>query len=392
MSAFSSERSRPIWVDIAISAPARSIEAQATSISRLRITSRIEMSCTSTSYIDFSTVSGSMPWLIVRLPCGSMSTQSTRWPFSANAAARFRVVVVFATPPFWLANAITLAFGGVLGRRVGSGVTADSDRSGPSGNGVSLAVEEPISRAYSYERGGFLRIRDPYCCGRPGARPPRQAADLRDRQGRRRQVDRRGRPRPRRRARGQAHDRLRGGPPGAHVARLPAQGVGYHEIEIGTNLYAFSIDPERALRGVPAACSSRSGPLYDLLFNNRIFQYFAAATPGMRELVTIGKVWELAQLERRKPKAAAVRPRDRRRARDRPWSRHAAHAADVRGDRARRARSAARREQIDALHHRPEAHRRARGRAARGDAGQRDDRLPARAAARAGHGARRGGA
>ena len=40
------------------------------------------MSCTSTSYIDFSSVSGSMPCDIVRLPCGSMSTQSTRCPFS----------------------------------------------------------------------------------------------------------------------------------------------------------------------------------------------------------------------------------------------------------------------------------------------------------------------
>ena len=59
---------------------------------------------TSTSYIDFSTLSGSMPWLIVRLPCGSRSTQSTRWPDSAKATARLRVVVVFATPPFWLAK------------------------------------------------------------------------------------------------------------------------------------------------------------------------------------------------------------------------------------------------------------------------------------------------
>src|SRR4051812_369546 len=36
-----------------------------------------------------------------------MSTQRTRCPFSANAAARFSVVVVLATPPFWLANAMT---------------------------------------------------------------------------------------------------------------------------------------------------------------------------------------------------------------------------------------------------------------------------------------------
>jgi anion-transporting ArsA/GET3 family ATPase len=40
-----------------------------------------------------------------------------------------------------------------------------------------------------------------------------------------------------------------------------------------------------------------------MLFKNRIFTYFAAATPGMRELVTIGKVWELAQLDRRVKKA-----------------------------------------------------------------------------------------
>src|SRR3979411_1916871 len=36
-----------------------------------------------------------------------MSTHSTRWPSSAKAPARFSVVVVLATPPFWLANAIT---------------------------------------------------------------------------------------------------------------------------------------------------------------------------------------------------------------------------------------------------------------------------------------------
>src|SRR3954463_4546086 len=57
-----------------------------------------------------STVSGSMPCDIVRLPWGSMSMQRTLWPSSAKAAERFSVVVVFATPPFWLAKAMTLAF------------------------------------------------------------------------------------------------------------------------------------------------------------------------------------------------------------------------------------------------------------------------------------------
>jgi anion-transporting ArsA/GET3 family ATPase len=37
----------------------------------------------------------------------------------------------------------------------------------------------------------------------------------------------------------------------------------------------------------------------DLLFRSRVFTYLAAATPGLRELVTIGKVWEVAQLDRK---------------------------------------------------------------------------------------------
>jgi anion-transporting ArsA/GET3 family ATPase len=40
----------------------------------------------------------------------------------------------------------------------------------------------------------------------------------------------------------------------------------------------------------------------DLLFRSKLFTYLAAATPGLRELVTIGKVWELA-LDQRKVKS-----------------------------------------------------------------------------------------
>jgi anion-transporting ArsA/GET3 family ATPase len=40
-----------------------------------------------------------------------------------------------------------------------------------------------------------------------------------------------------------------------------------------------------------------------MLFKNRVFDYFAAATPGLAELVTIGKVWELAQPDRLKKKS-----------------------------------------------------------------------------------------
>jgi anion-transporting ArsA/GET3 family ATPase len=76
------------------------------------------------------------------------------------------------------------------------------------------------------------------------------------------------------------------------------KGVGYHETEIAEDLYAFSIDPQRALEEY-LQLQIKIKPVYDLMFKNRVFTYFAAATPGLRELVTIGKVWELAQLDRR---------------------------------------------------------------------------------------------
>src|SRR5688572_14852855 len=76
------------------------------------------------------------------------------------------------------------------------------------------------------------------------------------------------------------------------------EGVGYHETKIADNLFAFSIDPQRALEEY-LQMQIKIKPVYDLMFKNRIFTYFAAATPGLRELVTIGKVWELAQLDRR---------------------------------------------------------------------------------------------
>jgi len=41
----------------------------------------------------------------------------------------------------------------------------------------------------------------------------------------------------------------------------------------------------------------------DLLFRSKVFTYLAAATPGLRELVTIGKIWELT-LDPRKAKGA----------------------------------------------------------------------------------------
>jgi anion-transporting ArsA/GET3 family ATPase len=77
--------------------------------------------------------------------------------------------------------------------------------------------------------------------------------------------------------------------------------VGYRETALADGLYAISISPEHAQEEyLRDQIPSRT--LYRLLAESRIFTYLAAATPGLRELVTIGKIWELAQLERRDPR------------------------------------------------------------------------------------------
>src|SRR5213592_1115528 len=74
--------------------------------------------------------------------------------------------------------------------------------------------------------------------------------------------------------------------------------VGFHEVEMAENLWAISIDPDEAMREY-VLLQLKVRAMRDLLFRSRIFNYLAAATPGLRELVTIGKIWELAQLDRK---------------------------------------------------------------------------------------------
>jgi anion-transporting ArsA/GET3 family ATPase len=90
-------------------------------------------------------------------------------------------------------------------------------------------------------------------------------------------------------------DRLHGlfaGPAGAHS-----------EQELAPGLFGISIDPERCKQEW-LQYQLRSGALAGLLGHSRIFQYLTAAAPGLTELVTIGKVWELAQLQRKRAKAS----------------------------------------------------------------------------------------
>jgi len=74
------------------------------------------------------------------------------------------------------------------------------------------------------------------------------------------------------------------------------QDARFTEIELAPGLFTISIDPEHAM---DEYLRVKAGALGHVLGSSRLFQTFAMATPGMRELLTLGKVWELAQLQRR---------------------------------------------------------------------------------------------
>lgn len=76
----------------------------------------------------------------------------------------------------------------------------------------------------------------------------------------------------------------------------PARVEAGAEIALADGLRAVSIDMEHSLEEY---LHGRAGRVGDLLNASRAFHAFASATPGMRELVGIGKAWELAQSPRR---------------------------------------------------------------------------------------------
>jgi anion-transporting ArsA/GET3 family ATPase len=75
----------------------------------------------------------------------------------------------------------------------------------------------------------------------------------------------------------------------------------FHEVELAPGLFTISIDPQNAMEEYLRV---QSGPLGNVLASSKLFGAFAMATPGMREMLTIGKVWELARLQRKTRGAA----------------------------------------------------------------------------------------
>src|SRR5215207_2849482 len=68
------------------------------------------------------------------------------------------------------------------------------------------------------------------------------------------------------------------------------------EVELSEGLWAITIDPQAALEEWLA--KQVGGAALKVLGHSHAFQYFVAAAPGAKELITIAKVWELAQAQR----------------------------------------------------------------------------------------------
>src|SRR3954471_5761723 len=82
------------------------------------------------------------------------------------------------------------------------------------------------------------------------------------------------------------------------LCEVAAEETRHDEIEVAPGIHSIAVDPEHAMREY---LSDQVGTrLSKLMTSSRVFTYLAAAAPGMRELLTIGKVWDLAQLDQRR--------------------------------------------------------------------------------------------
>src|SRR5436305_1185329 len=78
-----------------------------------------------------------------------------------------------------------------------------------------------------------------------------------------------------------------------HMSRVFSGVPSDREVQLDEHLYAVTVDPQRALEEWLGR--QVGGPALKVLTRSHAFQYFVAAAPGAKEMVTIAKVWEIAQ-------------------------------------------------------------------------------------------------
>src|SRR3954454_13247875 len=82
------------------------------------------------------------------------------------------------------------------------------------------------------------------------------------------------------------------------VCETAVEETQHDEIEVAPRIHSIAIDPEHAMREY--LTDQVGGAMSKVMTSSRIFTYLAAAAPGLRELLMIGKVWDLAQLDQRR--------------------------------------------------------------------------------------------
>src|SRR5215467_5357591 len=84
------------------------------------------------------------------------------------------------------------------------------------------------------------------------------------------------------------------------VGRLPmllgGRGVGYVPTEVAPGLHVLSIDGRAALEEYLGLIIPVKR-LLTTVFSSKLYQYFVAAAPGLKELMTVGKIWYEATRE-----------------------------------------------------------------------------------------------
>jgi anion-transporting ArsA/GET3 family ATPase len=82
------------------------------------------------------------------------------------------------------------------------------------------------------------------------------------------------------------------------VCEIATGETAHDEAEVAAGIHSIAVDPEQAMREY--LTDQVGGALSKAMTSSRIFTYLAAAAPGLRELLVIGKVWDLAQLDQRR--------------------------------------------------------------------------------------------
>src|SRR3954453_17367339 len=82
------------------------------------------------------------------------------------------------------------------------------------------------------------------------------------------------------------------------VCELGAGDRSHDEVEVALGIHEIAVDPEAAMREY--LTDQVGGALSKVMTSSRIFMYLAAAAPGLRELLMIGKVWDLSQPAQRR--------------------------------------------------------------------------------------------